>query len=504
VRDRAAREQEAARDRATRQAIIKERVALALEEASKRHQEGRWREALDAAKRAEALAATGESDEKLHRRAREVLGAMQMLASLEHARAEATRNEAGSDLKAEDSGYARAFREYGIDIDTPDCNTAAMHIRAQSIRYELAVFLDSWSQVRRHLEQQGAKPIGKNWMELLEIARAVDPDPWRDSFRKAVLDGDRKALVELAASAPISSLPAETVDRLGDALLHMGAIVQAAAFLKKGQLLHPQDYWINANLGVCMDRSGQRDEAIRYHSVAASLRPEAGWPRWNLAIALSRRGQYDEAVATWRKTVELRPADPTAHNNLGGALLKSGQHDGAIAAWRKAIELKPDYTSAINNLADRLANHPDPKRRDPPEAVRLAKRAVELDPNFKVGWNTLGEAHYRAGDWRAAIKALGKSMEVRKGGDSNDWFFLAMAKWRLDEKDEARKWFHKAVGWMDKNQPKNEELRRFRVEAGALLGLEVPPTLKEPPVLTPGPTLEDTARNLRPTFERNT
>jgi hypothetical protein len=95
-------------------------------------------------------------------------------------------------------------------------------------------------------------------------------------------------------------------------------------------------------------------------------------------------------------------------------------------------------------------------------------------------------------------------MEVRKGGDSNDWFFLAMAKWRLNEKDEARKWFRKAVGWMEKNQPKNEELRRFRVEAGALLGLEVPPTLKEPPVLIPGPTLEDTARNLRPTIECNT
>jgi eukaryotic-like serine/threonine-protein kinase len=98
---------------------------------------------------------------------------------------------------------------------------------------------------------------------LLEIARAVDPDSWRDAFRKAVLNGDRQALIELAASAPISSLPAETVDRLGDALMSMGATVEAAAFLKKGQMLHPQDYWINVNLGVCLLRLGQRDEAGR-------------------------------------------------------------------------------------------------------------------------------------------------------------------------------------------------------------------------------------------------
>ena len=70
-----------------------------------------------------------------------------------------------------------------------------------------------------------------------------------------------------------------------------------------------------------------------------------------------------------------------------------------------------------------------------------------------------------AGDWKAAIAALEKSMELRKGGDSNDWFFLAMAHWQLGEKDKAREWYDRAVQWMDKNQPKNEELRRFRAEA---------------------------------------
>ena len=62
-------------------------------------------------------------------------------------------------------------------------------------------------------------------------------------------------------------------------------------------------------------------------------------------------------------------------------------------------------------------------------------------------------AHYRAGDWKAAIAALDKSMQLRKGGDSFDWFFLAMAHWQLGNKDEARKWYDQAVEWMEKNQP---------------------------------------------------
>jgi hypothetical protein len=62
-------------------------------------------------------------------------------------------------------------------------------------------------------------------------------------------------------------------------------------------------------------------------------------------------------------------------------------------------------------------------------------------------------------------------MELRKGGDSFDWFFLAMANWQLGKKEEARKLYDKAVQWMDKNQPKDEELRRFRGEAEESLGI---------------------------------
>jgi hypothetical protein len=129
VRDRTAREEEIARDLATRQAVIKERAMLALDEARRRHQEGRWKEALNAAKRAEALTATGECDEETRERAREVLGDMQMLANLDNVRVRSTQNKAGFDLKEEDSGNARAFREYGIDIDALDREEAVSESR---------------------------------------------------------------------------------------------------------------------------------------------------------------------------------------------------------------------------------------------------------------------------------------------------------------------------------------------------------------------------------------
>jgi WD40 repeat protein len=149
-----------------------------------------------------------------------------------------------------------------------------------------------------------------------------------------------------------------------------------------------------------------------------------------------------------------------------------GDLDGAIAAYNEAIALNPKFAEAHNNLAWLLATCQESRFRDADQAVRLATKAVELAPNVGNFWNTLGVANYRAGKWKAAIGALEKSMALRKGGDSEDWFFLAMAHWQLNKKEKARAWYDKAVEWMDKHPPKNEELRRFRAEAAKLLGLK--------------------------------
>jgi hypothetical protein len=80
-------------------------------------------------------------------------------------------------------------------------------------------------------------------------------------------------------------------------------------------------------------------------------------------------------------------------------------------------------------------------------------------------------AQYRAGSQRDAIAALEKSMQLRNGGDAKAWFFLAMAHWHLGDKVQARKWYDQAAQWTDKHQPQDEELSRFRSEAGELLGV---------------------------------
>jgi tetratricopeptide (TPR) repeat protein len=119
--------------------------------------------------------------------------------------------------------------------------------------------------------------------------------------------------------------------------------------------------------------------------------------------------------------------------------------------------------------------------RDPHEAIEFAQKAVALIPKIGPFHNTLGVANFRAGNWKVSIAEMEKSIALKKAGDAPDWFFMAMAHWQIGDRDHARKYYSQAVEWMDKNQPRDEELRRFRAEAAELLGIKEPAATANPP-----------------------
>jgi tetratricopeptide (TPR) repeat protein len=188
-------------------------------------------------------------------------------------------------------------------------------------------------------------------------------------------------------------------------------------------------------------------------------------------MALLKLKRPDEAIAEFQKSLALDPKQTHAHINLGEARAAKGQWSEAAAAYGDALRVAPNNPTAMNHLAWIWADCPETKFQKVPEAIRLAQKATQVNPKEGAFWNTLGVARYRAGEWQESVAAFEQSMPLRRGGDAWDWFFLAMAHWQLGHKDEAGAYFHKAVRWMDQHQPEDEELRRFRAEAAALLGI---------------------------------
>jgi eukaryotic-like serine/threonine-protein kinase len=273
-------------------------------------------------------------------------------------------------------------------------------------------------------------------------------------------------------------------------------------------LQFPADRWcrsemgrVHNHLGLFLTRANRLQDAEQAHRRALDIyeklpsvilgpsdrwrRRQLMWTHENLGLLLNNSGRPQEAEKVFRQAIAVGEAFehdfPNQGNmnwltkaffSLASSLTAQGKPEEAEKAFRKLLERAPQSALIHNNFAWLLATCADPKFRNGKRAVELAKKAVELEPKQGMWWNTLGAAHLRASNWKDATAALDKSMELRNGGDANDWFFLAMACWQSGDKPRARSWYVKAAQWMEKNQPKNEELIRFRAEAADLLGVD--------------------------------
>jgi serine/threonine protein kinase/Tfp pilus assembly protein PilF len=181
---------------------------------------------------------------------------------------------------------------------------------------------------------------------------------------------------------------------------------------------------------------------------------------------------------------DYRHALALTHSLLGVELHVRGREaeaaaefDQAVAGYQEVLQQSLDYTT-LNDFAWLRATCPRLQLRNPTQAVTLAQRAIALLPPcvsqqemLGNSWNTLGVAYYRAGQWQKAVDALKQSMALRGGGDGNDWFFMAMATFKLGDTSQARLWYEKGVEDEREVDLGAETLEPYRQEAEALLGL---------------------------------
>jgi serine/threonine-protein kinase len=423
------------RDQAAQRAETEGAGTEGLNRVQELQDQARWAEALVAARQVEELLAGRSHLGELPQRLRQRLAELKMAARLEEGRlltsAATSAKACALDTEGAEAEYASAFREYGLDVDALAEDEAADAIRAQSICLRLAAALDDWARMRRLLRGQG----DATWKHLLAIARAADPDPWRNQVRDAWEQNDREALLAMAASGQARDLPPTAVDLLAWRLRDAGGLNEAVAMLRQAQRRHPADFAINFDLGYCLiaevkpprseegiryltaalalrprspaiylilgvayDQNGMHDDAIEAERQAIHLKPNYAVAHNNLGNSLADKGRLDEAITAYRESIRLRN-DSGTHHNLGIVLKNQGKLDEAIAEYREALRLQPDYAAYHNNLGIALF-----QQRKLEEAIAEWRKAIELDPNYALPHDNLGTALAQQGRIDDAIK----------------------------------------------------------------------------------------------------
>jgi tetratricopeptide (TPR) repeat protein/tRNA A-37 threonylcarbamoyl transferase component Bud32 len=204
-------------------------------------------------------------------------------------------------------------------------------------------------------------------------------------------------------------------------------------------------------------------------------------------------GDLDRSVKTAQRSVDLFTAlvkqDPNRADYrreasyvlgaVGITHILRGDLTTGIAWQERALELDPNNTRPLNTIAWNLATYPDPKQRDLPKAIAVAKKAVAAEPRNSNYWNTLGVAYYRAGQYAEALPAFDKSMMLSHGGDGFDWFYVAMAHWKLHNPEKAIDYLRKAQEWRRTEHVAAKDLLGIDEEAQQLIATST--TQKTPP-----------------------
>jgi tetratricopeptide (TPR) repeat protein len=296
------------------------------------------------------------------------------------------------------------------------------------------------------------------------------------------------------------------MNELGDSYSRLGRYAEArllheeALALSKARLGpdHPDTLSSMEGLAYSYTGLGRNAEALKLREQTLALmkakfgpdHPHTLASMVSLASSYQRLGQHAEAAKLHEEALALlkvklgtdHPYTLVSMVGLANDYAALGRDAEAVKLHEETLALlkvklgtdHPDTLMSMNDLAWVLATASDVKLRDPPRALELAKKAA-LQTKEPDRWGTLGTARYRTGDWPGAIADLEKAIGLRAPEvpiNAAEGFFLAMAHWQRGDKDRARQWFARSVKWMDNGLTENAELKRFRAEAAALLGID--------------------------------
>jgi tetratricopeptide (TPR) repeat protein len=184
--------------------------------------------------------------------------------------------------------------------------------------------------------------------------------------------------------------------------------------------------------------SERKDEALelaRALAQSGDLRDQK-----NLADLYRAAGQFDEAEPLYASLAAESPSDWRLRFALGAARERLGRWDEAEADFQRALTLSPEQPEVLNYLAYGWVERGERLT----EAMAMLERALAQRPNSAAIIDSVGWAHFRAGDYGRALDYMEQAVALAPADAVlND--HLGDVYWRLSRRLEARFQWRRAL-----------------------------------------------------------
>jgi eukaryotic-like serine/threonine-protein kinase len=303
--------------------------------------------------------------------------------------------------------YVSAFAEAGLGREGDDSKAVSARVRDSALSAQLIAALDDWASIT-------ADRGRREW--LLAVASEADQNPARNRLRQPELWRDGARLTQIAQEPSGAEVSPQLAIALGRAAHQSGG--DAIPLLTAVQASHPQDFWINFELGTTLVLARRWDEGLGYLRAALAVRRDVSSVHNNLGTALYRQRRWDEAIGHFEEALRLDPNSSAAHLNLGSALGTAGRNEEAFDHFQQALRLDPKLAVDQAGLSVIVS-----------DATRTALRAAAGQDSEKsrLDESVRTRLRLRALGWLRAYLEL--AIKLHDSGERAGW---SPASWQTD------------------------------------------------------------------------
>ena len=128
---------------------------------------------------------------------------------------------------------------------------------------------------------------------------------------------------------------------------------------KKYAEYFPDDKYTMLNIGLCYNKSGNKDSAVYWYDKTIEKYPDYSLAYNNKGWIFQTEGKYDDAIQLYDKALKYDSSNEYAVWNRADSYFAIGKYDKAIKDYQKAYDLNNDYYNALYYIAlcyEKLSN----------------------------------------------------------------------------------------------------------------------------------------------------
>ncbi len=243
-------------------------------------------------------------------------------------------------------------------------------------------------------------------------------------FRKTKLSNEKRAqqllnnkqydeVIEYLEDKHIDGeMSADTFYFMGKAWCFKANEEKSLVLFNKALELEPEDAKIYTAIGKAYYWMDEDNKAKEFFLKAINYDKSQSEAYIGVADVYENAKEYDEALVWAKKALKYDKDNHNIYNTLGSIYMRMEKYDEAAKVFQKALNIADDVDFLYSNACFvymMLEEHD--------KAIEYGAKSIDISPDNSTNHYYYGQALFNKGDFKAAIEAFEKALELESGDD---------------------------------------------------------------------------------------